>query len=280
MQLLNPRFFACAVSHLLILAIAACSSPTPREFVAPTPEFQSFSGRPVAVAAPTLASDVLSLRDSRSRFSANVFCGVIQFSGGYVRGPAEQGAIIQNRLMTLSLESEFRKEAATKSAGLIAAAFRERNIAATMLSTGIPPHSLTLTGEVDFRARPDEGRDSINLPLSRYQGGPTLSAAARATLSRSAGHDGYIVVPVVLRYFRHNAGWFNGQEIGAYAGARIALKLLIYDLRSGAKVFDEDYEQKRFAVGQSIVNPNEYFRMQEEIRNDILEMLSASLPRP
>lgn len=258
----------------------ACSSARPVEFVAPEPDFKSFAGRPVSVAAPLFASEISDAGSERAMFDRNVYCGTIQFSGGYVRGPAEQGGRIQNRLMTLALEDETKREAARESAAMLEKAFAERGLQVKPLRTQIHRRLLTLDSELDYRSRPDEGRDSINLPLLRFHGGPTLNTNAVAALMRSAGHEGYVVIPVILRYFRHNAGWFNGQEIGAYAGARIAIKLLVYDLRSGARVFDEDYEQKRFAVGRSIVNPNEYYRMIEEIRQDILGMLIASLPAP
>lgn len=265
---------------LAALVLSFCQSTQTPEFVAPSPDFASFEGRPVSVAPPLFASEILAPGNDRGRFDKNVFCGLIQFSGGYVRGPAEQGGRIQNRLMTLSLEQETKREAARETAEILRKAFAERGLQVAPLSGAISPRLLTLDGELDYRVRPDEGRDSISLPLLRFHGRAALDTGSRSSVGRNAGHDGYVVIPVVLRYFRHNAGWFNGQEIGAYAGARIALKLLIYDLRSGEKVLDEDYEQKRFAVGQSIVNPNEYYRMLEGIRQDILGMLIASLPAP
>ncbi len=73
---------------------------------------------------------------------------------------------------------------------------------------------------------PADGTDNVNLPR--------FSLEPSALVPGSVEGVDQVLVPLVVRYYSHNGGWFLGQEYGCGMGARLRVMWTLYDNASGA----------------------------------------------
>ncbi|MBX7056624.1 MAG: hypothetical protein K1X75_01070 [Leptospirales bacterium] len=210
----------------------------------------------LAIAPVQFIADVLGERSPRSQYQTNVYVGLIFFRGGYDRAPAAEGAYIRNKTTEFSLQQEIRDDASSQLAGKLT-----RLSGRGMLP--LPPNQRlaleNFRSSRNFEPSPNEGRENINLPRRVFSAPEELRPEIRGYWRRNAPQASSVLFPIILQYYAHNAGWFNGQELGCLAGARVSTKFVVYDLETGKIVLDHDADD--FALGgSSSLNPNERHR--------------------
>lgn len=216
----------CAVL-LLVCASLGCRNARYRsaEHAAERP-----ASRPAAVAlAPaTLLRDLDgAVRDDE--FREGVYVGNIVFSGGYVTEEHEVGLQNVSKAVAPSAQDRYADQVRPWVDARTADALRKRRIEVVRwdgleLEAHPAPQRVPLRGTYE-----DHGHDNVNLP--RFALEPT--ALDPATLDGlPAGVDG-VVVPVVVHYYSHNAGWFVGQTWGTGAGTRFRVLWTLYDASTG-----------------------------------------------
>ena len=170
----------------------------------------------VGLAEPVFVADW-----SESPFDDGVYVGNVVMAGGYVTSErGDYGMQRHSKEITLTAQSTYREQAA--------------EVVATMFETGLTEAEVTWR-DVDVTAveperrkvrgtHPQDGSDNVNLP--RFQLMPQA-------MEPTEGVD-TVLVPYVVRYYSHNAGWFYGQQYGCGSGARMRILWVLYDGESGA----------------------------------------------
>jgi hypothetical protein len=182
----------------------------------------------VALADPILVQDLVDLEDSNP-FRSGLYVGNLVFSGGYVTEQQEVGLQNVSKRIDFEAEETYRDQVGDLVADMLSSALDgQRRV--TWQPTSLPMDSVP---EQTFRpvrgTHEEDGRDNVCLPRFDLVPEP-LPPEALAGLP--SGVEA-VIVPLVVLYYTHNAGWFLGQTFGSSAGARIRLVTVTYDAKSG-----------------------------------------------
>lgn len=227
---------------LLIVALAGCAAKNVRDVVGMAPPAP---GLRVAVAPAVTLHDLESPDDDMASFRASSWVGSIWFAGGYEVYPEEQNQV-------RSVDITLGDHAAFEAQG-VAWATQALEAAAGQAGWQVVPFSGPSDGWIAAPTRrpirgsvPFDGDDNLNLPRFDLVPGDLDAAAFSAA-------DG-VLVPILVHYYAHNAGWFIGQQEGTWAGARIRVLWSLHDAASGTLLGWGDVGTK--APTDARANPN------------------------
>ena len=191
-------------------------------------DLQHVEGR-VGLAPTVFMADLNGERDD---FRDGVYVGNVVMTGGYVvenTGEAGLQTIAKNYELN-SIEA-YRSTVSDWVDTAFAAVLDERKVSwkPVDLSVQVPVKHLTRG------SHPLDGTDNVNIP--RFTLDP-------APLGAAVGGVDLVVVPLVVAYYSHNAGWFVGQEHGCGAGARFRLLWTAYDATTGVALEWGDVDRR------------------------------------
>lgn len=190
----------------------------------------------VYLVEPVLLSALLKMNNEKEQFDANVYVGEVFFSGPL---ETESNGIVHSKLRRFTNQAEYSDRI-----------FKEVKLTLAEAVSNLQPQKEILSGDslpltVD-RSQPrdknaEDGTDNLNLPRIHYD--------LRWDRNRTTQlKPGYYVVPVIEYYYGHTGGWFNGQNFGCGAGARISISVQIFDAEDGKTVFQ--FSDFRRQVGE------------------------------
>ena len=169
---------------------------------------------PTTTAASLLAPDAAPM----DVFRDNLYIGRIRFAGGYEILEEEDH---QARSVVVDLTEQERFTA--QGTAWLDTAVREAAGEAGWQVVDLPaadwvpaPSRTDVRGTTRF-----DGSDNVNLPRMDLR-------PASATVPAYDGVD-YVLTPILVHYYAHNAGWFVGQELGAWGGARTRVVWAMYE---------------------------------------------------
>lgn len=269
------RFFSISAAALLLTQIA-CSAPN--EFLIERPDsLPRWESEGVTLYGVTFLQDINHLRSDREQFINNAYIGRIHFSGGYVTRDAEFGKVVESKATEFALHGEYREHSSKKISAELTRLLGEKGIR-FQRSDANPSGWPEFGKERDYRKGPIEGKDNVNLPRYQYSAPQTIPPGLK-TLAEKASTR-YLLFPVVIQYYTHNAGWFRDQEIGCLAGVRIALMIVIYDRQSNSLVTDQAFEARKIFELKNKMSLNESYRELDEtvasLFQNLGEYISAS----
>lgn len=180
---------------------------------------------PLAVAEPLFWADTLEGEDP---FRVNGVVGNVTFSGGYITENDGAGLHNVSKTVEVTQGERYREQVGLWLGDLLQP---------TVTVADLPPPKTRERRGTDRR----DGTDNISLPRTTFQPVPA-DPLGQATL-----------VPWVLQYTSHNAGWFYGQQYGTPAGARIHILLVAYDA-DGQVLGWEDVDASR--ISERIFSPS------------------------
>ena len=173
----------------------------------------------VVVAPAVFLHNVEATSDDLARFRSSTWVGSIWFGGGYEVMPEEEYQI-RSVDVVLQDDEQYEAQVAQWAVGAMEEAARDAGWQVVPYRGDppqvSPPERRNLRGTVSF-----DGDDNLNLP--RFDLVPSSDPIAPVQ-----GVDG-VLVPTVVHYYAHNAGWFIGQAGGTWAGARLRLLWSLYD---------------------------------------------------
>ena len=166
-------------------------------------------------------------------------------TGGYeVENTGDAGLQTIAKHYELNSAEEYRATVTEWADSAFGAVLDERKIAwqPVDLSVNVPVKHLSRG------SHPLDGTDNINIPRFTLEPSP-LPAPVSLSGRRSAPQglvDGVdlVLVPLVVAYYSHNAGWFVGQEHGCGAGARFRLLWTAYDAATGVALEWGDVDRR------------------------------------
>ena len=198
--------------------------------------------------------------------ASGVFVGNLTFGGGYVTEQVETGQQNASRTVSMAASDTYRDYAATHLTAAVTLTLNRRSIPTVQWApsdTLIPPKTQARRG-----THPRDGSDNVPLPRLDIVATPLPPSALQNV---PEGVDA-IVVPWVVGYYTHNAGWFTGQTYGTAAGARYRVYLAVHDAQTGASLGWTD--ATTILIHDTIFQPNsgqtEDFLMRIESRLDRL----------
>ncbi len=208
-----------------------------------------YKGDPLVVglAPPVLLHEVPGVVQE-DVFLENLFVGNVVFSGGFEVVRADGG--LQNRSLhiDLDLQEPYAREIRAMVEDWMIAALDRQKITWQRLDA-LPDESLPVPQRRDLRGSYDlEGRDNQNMPVALFN--PT---ALRAVPALPDGIDA-VLVPMVVYYYSHNGGWFQGQTWGTHTGARIRVLWSLHDAGGGRLLAWGDHETRQ--ILKSVSSPN------------------------
>lgn len=229
----------------MLMLLLACGK-SPDVFVAAAAQAPKELGT-VGLAAPMFLQDT-----SETPFDDGVYVGNIVLSGGYVvteRG--DYGMQTHSKEITLSGEDTYR----TLSHDTVSQMFET-----SLTESGTTWLAVEVVGGTPERRKlrgshAEDGTDNVNLP--RF----TLSPSA---IEPVEGVD-HVLVPYVVRYYSHNAGWFYGQEKGCGAGARLRVLWVLHDADSGGVAAWRDIDVRH-------IDPYLFSPSSAEIEDGLIEV--------
>ena len=206
------------------------------------------------VLAPTQFLFALEEHGPDQMFEAGDAVGFITHAGGFVHQPGA-GGYVRSKEVTIEQHAEYRARVtrwtqSTLGRALSAAKISWQPLEATAaLSAPKPLRSELLTEE-----SPD-GKDDVNMPYLEFTPAPRWGSTPLSSLVPSQGaSEEAVLVPTVLYYYAHNAGWFLGQEWGCASGARFRLLLALYRVRDGLLISSHDLEAR--VLNEKVFNPD------------------------
>ncbi|MED5373568.1 MAG: hypothetical protein VX899_21300 [Myxococcota bacterium] len=156
---------------------------------------------------------------SESPFVDGVFVGNLVHSGGYVQEEVgDYGIQTHSKLIETGAQAPYTELALDFTQQAIGAALDARG------ATWTPLPELVVEMPETKRVRgshPLDGTDNVNLPRFELTPPPMPAVSAQGD---------HLLVPFVVSYYSHNAGWFYGQHMGCQAGARGRVYWVLYDL--------------------------------------------------
>lgn len=164
-------------------------------------------------------------------FRTNAAVGNILFSGGYVTENDGRGMHNVSKNVEIAEQERYRRQVTDWLAGMLPS---------TVVAEGlVPPKTREVRGS---QGGAIDGHDNASLP--RLQ----LQPVAVGELPHPT------LVPWVVSYYSHNAGWFYGQEFGTAAGARVRILLVAYG-RDGRVLGHTSIDGSR--ISERVFSPSE-----------------------
>ncbi len=160
---------------------------------------------------PLPASDDSTDPLENTSFRANTVVGNVRFGrDGYIVADTPDGQFNVSKSLTITNRDKYRTQVADWLTGAFDQPLRPID------DLDLPP----VPERRDQRGTSSrDGRDNISLPRGIWSPVPADDPSWTEPL----------VVPWVVGYTSHNAGWFFGQTYGTPAGARIHVLLVAYD---------------------------------------------------
>lgn len=186
--------------NTLIFALVACSTHKNQLHVVgdKLPKLESLT-----VAEPIFLTELLD----GDPFRTNTTVGNVTFSGGYITANDGKGLHNVSKDVAITQEDGYREDVAN---------WLDARLAPTTVVTDpVMPKRTEQRGTEGEATK--AGHDNRSLPRVDYRPLP-MGPLPRPTL-----------VPWVISYYSHNAGWFYGQQWGTGAGARIHILLVAHD---------------------------------------------------
>jgi hypothetical protein len=212
----------------------------------------------ILIAEPVLMSSILGINDKESIFAMNLYCGGIQFSGGYIEKP-DNGMLRQSANRSYSGVDDFSKMAKKFLSETVTTALNENGYSPIVLKNDISSF-IKVRRDPDLMKNEDDEKDNICLPRYQSSGvdiGPILIPENMKSISQ------YLIIPVIENYYGHSGGFFNGQSYGCGAGARITVFILCINTSNGEIVMVySDYVKKMYEYKFRINN----YEMQQELQ--------------
>ena len=167
--------------------------------------------------------------DDGEPFRRNTVVGNVTFSGGFVTESTGEGLFNVSKDIDVSSGEKYRKQVAD---------WLEDALGRPSVELDAPPPPPERRERRGTASR--DGHDNVSLP--RFE----LRPVAGGTFEQP------VLVPWVVTYMSHNAGWFFGQEFGTAGGARIRVMLVAYD-RDGSVLGYTDVDASR--VSERVFSP-------------------------
>lgn len=228
-------------SLLCLLTLSACGSGAVRSHSVESAAPPAMPAR-VALAAPVLAHTLDGIPDGDT-VHTGLYVGNLVFSGGYVTEESDIGLQNRSRAHERKAEEAFAELVSQQAAVAVEAALDKRKV-------DWQPWSPEAVPSLEFlRVRGTHEEDgSDNIPLPRWD----------ISMPRVEGSDwpevDAVMVPYVIHYYGHNAGWFLGQTYGHGAGARYRLVVATWDARTGRPLAQTDITTR--VLHERIFQPN------------------------
>jgi hypothetical protein len=186
--------------QLLALTLLACSTHKNQLHVAGAdlPKRSTLT-----VAEPVYLVD----RSDADPFRENTTVGNVTFSGGYITTNDGRGLHNVSKVVEITREDDYREAVAGWLDGILEPT--------TTVEDPVAPKRIERRGTAGMATK--EGHDNQSLPAVDYRPLP-MGPLPQPTL-----------VPWVVSYYTHNAGWFYGQAWGTGAGARVHVLLVAHD---------------------------------------------------
>jgi len=236
------------IPTLLLLALCSCSATRmTRVEVTNRPIKEKI--QQVALVDPILLRDFQETEETNA-FRSGVYVGNLVFSGGFITEQQDVGLQNVSKKVDFEAEDRYRKQVAELLDRMYGDALDKKgNVRWQRMSISadvIESHRMrAVRGTHD-----EDGRDNVCLPRFELEAG-TLPAEALTDVP--TGTDA-VIVPYVVLYYTHNAGWFLGQTYGHGGGARFRVFSVTYDAKTGAPLGHMD-ATTRF-LHEEVFQPN------------------------
>lgn len=233
-----------------------------------------YQGQPpeIGLAPTVVAQDVLGGADQQDVFLKGMFVGNVLFKGGFTVVQANGGMQNRSKQIELSLQDTYRHQATGELDQWCADALKAHHdhwvsLKALPEGTLAPPDRALWRGTYD-----DQGVDNQNLPLFSLHPQPFAHAPPVP--------DGVelVLVPWLVSYYSHNAGWFQGQTWGTDAGARMRVLWALHDAKTGGVVAWGDQDARYIHTGLSSPNSAEVQEALMQVEGQMQKALRKHLP--
>ncbi len=203
----------------------------------------------VALADPILLRDFQETEETDA-FRSGVYVGNLVFSGGFITEQQDVGLQNVSKKVDFEAEDRYRKQVGE----ILEVQFGDALDKAGKLTwqrVSIDPDMINSHRARAVRGTHEEdGRDNVCLP--RFELEP--SALSAEVISELPAGTEAVIVPFVVLYYTHNAGWFLGQTYGHGGGARFRVFSVTYDAKTGAPLGHMD-AMTRF-LHEEVFQPN------------------------
>ncbi|PKL37762.1 MAG: hypothetical protein CVV44_15600 [Spirochaetae bacterium HGW-Spirochaetae-1] len=220
---------------LVILALSAGCSP--QYYLKKNKD--TLGKNDILILGPLFLSDIFSPENDEDIFNRNLYVGAITFSGGIVTNE-KMGMTRQSEKRTFEKQQEFRDTVRKFYLNTLKEIVQDKKVRAQFIESpsqlGLEEKNIIdLSVEKDRRRYEEDGQDNINLPRSIFSIGPLSTSVTDAVKKISRADT--IVIPVIEYYYGHDGGWFNDQEWGCGAGARMSFHLYAFNVETGNVIF-------------------------------------------
>jgi len=228
---------------LLVLLIFALGCSTLPPLPGGRKQLVSFGRKKVVICEPLVLRDVFGIEDDEKAYELNLFIGNIEFSGGVITDK-DRGMMTLSKNSVFNRQEQYTEQAVSMVRRIITSAAETKKYSfsvvngETLVSAARETGFTAIALEKDYSKHDEDGKDNINLPWMNLLISD-LSSDFTSVLKQKTGAD-YLMVPVILRYYSHSAGWFNDQWAGCGAGIRLSTGIYIFDLATGKKVFNSE----------------------------------------
>jgi hypothetical protein len=182
----------------------------------------------VALAPAVVLAEMAEMPDG-DEVRTGLYVGNLVFGGGFITDELEMGLQNVSKTVDRKAEQEFAKIAVKETDEAVRAALDKRKVDWQPWKAEALP---SLVWSNRRGTHPEDGRDNVPLPRLELQA-PVVDADMRATWP--SGVDA-VVVPYVVHYYSHNAGWFLGQTYGTGGGARFRVFVATWDAKTGRPI--------------------------------------------
>ena len=236
------------LSPLLVLSLCSCSmTRMTRVEVTQNPIPDKLEQ--VALADAILLRDFQEV-DETDAFRSGIYVGNLVFSGGFITEQQDVGLQNVSKQVDFEAEDRYREQVGELVETMFGDALDKRGKVRWQRVT-IPADKVESLRMRAVRGTHDEdGRDNVVLPRFDLEAGSLPPEA----LSDIPTGTSAVIVPYVVLYYTHNAGWFLGQTYGHGAGARFRIFTVTYDAKTGAPLGDLDVTT-RF-IHEEVFQPN------------------------
>ena len=179
----------------------------------------------VFLVEPVLLSTLLKISNEKEQFDANIYVGEVFFSGPL---ETESNGIAHSKLRRFTNQTEYSDRILKEVKFAVSEGVSTLKHQNDVLRAEALP--LTVEKLQPRDKNPADGTDNMNLPRMKYDLRWNTKLASQLK-------PGYYVVPVIEYYYGHTGGWFNGQNFGCGAGARVSISVQIFDAEDGKTVF-------------------------------------------